>query len=214
MVATVEQASDDRKRQQLVQTARRFKRSWVEMAESLADVQKRRLYRRWGYEDLHSYCAQELHIKKATVDKLLLSFGTLTRHAPEVLGWDGVAQPLPSWDAVDYFARALDPKPSHDRQRGAPPTPPPRQVIDELKQAVFHESQPIAALRRRFNPILNPPEEGVEQQQCLQQTLAATRRLAKLLPEVEGLSARRKNEALEVLETLAEELDKIKARSA
>ena len=91
---------DDPERLDVVQRAQRFKRSWVDLAESLVRLRKSRAYEAWGYADLHEYCNKELAIRGATVDKLLLSFTTVERHAPEVLARDGVARDIPSSSAA------------------------------------------------------------------------------------------------------------------
>ena len=44
---------------------------------------------------------------KVTVDKLTISYHTIERHAPQVLSWDGVAKTIPSYEAIDYYSRAL-----------------------------------------------------------------------------------------------------------
>ena len=87
---------------------------WIELGEGLWRLRKQRKYEAWGYSDLHEYCQKELHIKAATIDKLMLSYGTVREHAPDVLRRDGVARDIPSLEAVDYFARAAPPPESED----------------------------------------------------------------------------------------------------
>src|SRR5687767_8775032 len=91
----LERTGDDPQRLELVHRAQRFKRSWLELAEALQALSRSRAYEAWGYADLREYCSKELLIRSATVDKLLLSFSTLERHAPEVLERDGVARNIP-----------------------------------------------------------------------------------------------------------------------
>lgn len=198
----------DAQRLELVQRARRFKRSWVEMAEGLVHVRATRAYLRWGYDDIYAYCEQELHIRRSTVDKLTGSFMALRRHAPQVLERDGVAQPIPSVDAVDYFARALratregDDDPPEDAR---PPHPP--EVVEQLRRAVFDENQSVVSLRRRFDPVLHPKPEGVAQLEALEKTRAAARRLENLLADCPGLSAKRVGEVRAALEHLQQDLE-------
>ena len=142
---------DDGQRLELVQRARRFKRSWVEMAEGLLYVRQQRSYKRWGFEDFYDYCAQELQLRTATVDKLTGSYSTIRDHAPEVLRRDGVARSIPSVDAVDYFARALEP--ANDGESETDPDP---EVISQLRHAVFEDNKPVQSLRRQFNLCFIP----------------------------------------------------------
>ncbi len=130
-----------------VERARNFKRSWLEMARALVEIRKRRAYESWGYADFFVYCQEELRLKRATVEKLTVSYSTLAEHAPRVLDYDGVAQPIPTFDSVDYLAKAL---------RGAEDDesePPPPEVIEELKQAVF-EAQRVKSAVRRLSGLL------------------------------------------------------------
>jgi hypothetical protein len=190
---------DDAQRLELVQRARRFKRSWVEMAEGLVLVRDTRAYERWGYEDLYDYCAKELQIRAATVDKLTGSYSTLRAHAPQVLQRDGVASAIPTIEAVDYFARALAREPANDPE-------PEAELMGELHKAVFDEARPLQSLRRQFNPLLNPKPEGVELTQSIERTRAASKRLRSFITSVEGLSEARVEAVSAALEALEQEL--------
>lgn len=211
VAAALADKGDDAQRLEIVQRARRFKRSWIEMAEALVHVRATRAYERWGYEDLYAYCQQELQIKKSTVDKLTGSFMALRSHAPQVLGRDGVAQPIPSVDAVDYFAQAMRSTREEDETGGAraghDDSARSPEVIEELRQAVFDDNQNVVALRRRFNPLLHPKPEGADRLDALEKTRAAARRLENLLESCEGLSAKRVGEVRAALEHLQEDLE-------
>jgi hypothetical protein len=188
-------------RVKVLATARRFKRSWVEMAAALVEVRGQRAFEAWGYSDLYAYCAEELLIKPRTVDKLTGSYGTLERHAPELLQRD-VERPLPSFDAIDYFARMVGSH-SDDPPRGLGRP----EVLDELRHAVFEEARPVTALRRQFNPLLQPRSEDEQAKEAAEKASAAARRLAALLPGVRALRRSRINEVVAMLEELQRELD-------
>ncbi len=190
----------------MVQLARVFKRSWVEMAEALNQVKSSRIYEEWGYDDVYLYCSNELQLKKSTVEKLTGSYQALTEHAPNVLSRDGIAQQIPTCDSVDYFAKALRGDAANDARGGAPDGPD-DEVIAELHHAVFEEQTPVAALRRRFNPILHPKPEGAEKLENLEKTRNGTRRLQKLLEGAEGVSAERIAEVNDALESLDADLE-------
>ena len=201
----------DAERREVIERAQRFKRSWVEMAEALVRVRATRAYERWGFEDIYSYCEEELHIRKATVDKLTLSFTALRRHAPDVLERDGVEEPLPSIDAVDYFARAMrttraeaDAGADRDDHDDAPDHAP--GVIADLRRAVFDDHENVVSLRRRFDPVLHPKPDGAEDLAALERTRTAARRLQQLLETCPGLSKRRVAEVRSTLESLRDEL--------
>ncbi|HZO12045.1 MAG TPA: hypothetical protein VFB62_02265 [Polyangiaceae bacterium] len=190
-------------RLEALSVAKKFKRSWIEMAAVLVRVRQREAYLAWGYSDLYSYCAEELKIKPRTVDKLTGSYNTLERHAPELIKSD-VDRPVPSCDAVDYFARLVG-EHSDDVH--------PEAVVAELRHAVFDEARPLNALRRQFNPILCPRNEQEVARENVERASAATRRLLALLPSLKGLSRRRRSEITAVLEGLDRELATLAERS-
>lgn len=202
----------DGMRLELVKRARNFKRTWVDMAEGLVRVRSRGSYRDWGYEDFHAYCAIELQLKRPTVDKLTGSFNTLEQYAPNVLDRDGIEKPIPEIDSVDYFARALvDPASLPPKQRGVRAAPPPADVVDELKRAVFDEQLPVSALKKRFDPILKPKSEDDARLDQLHRTSAAVRKLIGHLEVSDFVDDDRRRALLADLEALSTELDVVAA---
>ncbi len=189
-----------------------FKRSWVQLAETLVQIRDSSSYEGWGFDDFYGYCSQELHLRRPTVDKLVMSFSTLKRLAPSVLRWDGVEKEVPSLQAVDYFGKAVTAANKPPEQRtpaSGEEAPPPREVIKELRQAVFDEGQSVAELRRRFDPILRPKPQGAEELDAIQKALAATRKLADLLPEIEGLADAQVSSVEKSLGSLRQELESL-----
>jgi hypothetical protein len=201
--AVLARTGDDPERLELVQRAQRFKRSWVELAQALAAARDSRAYERWGFGDLHEYCAKELSLRAATVDKLLWSLGTVQRHAPEVLERDGVARHVPSLDAVEYFGRALG---SEERPGPALRTSEPDALIAELRSAVFDDNQGVRELRQRFSPTLHPERSSPDDDDVVRRTLAASERLRALVLEVDELSEARVGRVLAALEALERDL--------
>lgn len=192
LLARLEETGADPKRLDALRCTQRFKRSWVELAQTLVDLRSSGNHAAWGFEDFYQYCAQELCLKRPTVDKLTISFSTLQRLAPKVLQWDGIEKEIPSYQAVDYFSKAMGQADRKTRAANQPPdAAPPREVIKELRHAVFDEGQSVAELRRRFDPILHPKPEGSAQLDTINKTLAAARKLAELLPDIDGLEDKR-----------------------
>ena len=203
----MEQGGSDPVRVDIVRRAQRFKRSWVELAEGLTALRKSRRYEQWGYTDLGDYCQKELHIKSATLDKLVLSYGALRTHAPEVLRRDGVSREIPSLEAVDYFSRAVGSEdgPVKDKRR----LDAPREVLDELRAAVFEEARSVGELRKRFDPILRPKSASEEAADGLRKLKALAERVTASVQTTEGLSEKRVGRVLAVMEALIRDVEEL-----
>jgi hypothetical protein len=207
----IEQGGGDPARVDIVRRAQRFKRSWIELAEGLHALRKNRRYEKWGYSDLADYCSKELHIKAATLDKLVLSYGALRTHAPEVLRRDGVAREIPSLEAVDYFSRAVGPDPDDkgddtDTRRRLDA---PREVLDELRAAVFEEQRSVGELRKRFDPIFRPKSASDDAADSLRKLKSMAERLTSAVQTTEGLSEKRVGRVLAVMEALVRDVEEL-----
>jgi len=200
----------DELRVHVVRRAREFKRSWVMMAEALVEVRNRESYLDWGYEDFYSYCSLELQLKQATADKLTGSYVALKRHAPSVLKRDGLNERIPACDAVDYFAKALRKNPSNDSEHEPAVD---RDLVDQLREAVFEEGAPVTELRKRFNPLFHPKPEGAERLDTIRRATASARRLEKMIEEIDGLRRPTVRATLDSLEALREELTSLLERT-
>lgn len=98
-------------RRKVLEGARRFKSSWVELGRLLTQVKRESLWRDWGHPSFDVYVTKELFIRKQTAEKLTMSYGFLERHEPEL------AEPRPPA--------------GRDEPRAAPPF----EVIDVLSRA-------------------------------------------------------------------------------
>src|SRR6478609_6398562 len=65
--------------------ARRFKSTWAELGKLLVKVRASGEFEQWGYPTFDAYCSGELHIRKATADKLTRSYSFLEKHEPKAV---------------------------------------------------------------------------------------------------------------------------------
>jgi hypothetical protein len=207
LLRRLERTGADAQRLEALRCAQRFKRSWVELAGKLVEIRRERAHEAWGYDDFHRYCAEELSLRRATVDKLTVSFSTLERVAPQVLQWDGLAKTIPSYEAVGYLSKAMGAGDDDDGER--PGGSQDRAVIKQLREAVFDEGQTVGELRKRFDPLLFPKPKGSEALEHVLRASALARKLVEVLPEIEGLSGKRVAALEQALGTLRQELDAI-----
>lgn len=173
MEDTMLAVAGDPERVDVLNKARHFKRSWLELAEALTSVYERESWVQWSYASFDDYCRKELHLKKGTVAKLLGSFRFLKSHAPRVLERSH-AEPMasvPSLQAVDFVARAAD--------RGAVD----QETMEEIERAAFEEGAEAPLLSRRFKEVAFPVDEGERMDKLRGQITTTARRLASLIAE-------------------------------
>ena len=99
-------------RYQTLQSARRFKTSWIELGQYLQTVWREKHYKHWGYISFESYCSKEIGVKNSTALKLLRSYYFLEREEPVFLKTkltdSGKVVELPSFNSVDILRLAKD----------------------------------------------------------------------------------------------------------
>ena len=92
-------------RRKVLESARRFKASWVELGRMLAQVRREEAWQEWGYESFEEYCTKELFLRRATAEKLALSYGFLERHEPELARARDVRS-APPFEVIEVLSRA------------------------------------------------------------------------------------------------------------
>jgi hypothetical protein len=179
-----------------------FKHSWIELADALVQVKNSGAFIQWGYDAFLSYCEGELGLKKALVDKLTVSFTTLEQYAPERLSGEAET-PIPSYQSLDYFARAMgDPRFDGSDPRDAPQEPLSPELTGQLQTAVFEECCTHKQLKDRFDPLIRPKSDVEEQQESLRKVLTTTKRLQEQLESLDGLDADLFRESMDILNRL------------
>jgi hypothetical protein len=185
--ALADEHADDPQRAELLHRARRFKASWIELAEGLTDARRHGHWRRWGFGSLEEYAKTELHLRAETVEKLTGSFQFLKSKAPDVLRRDGVSAPIPSYQSVDFLRRAE----AEGETKG--------DVMEALRKRVLDEGAAPAAVSREFKAAVFPIDEATRKER----DAAALRNVAKRLKEIlEGTRAVPRRLAGEVGEAL------------
>jgi hypothetical protein len=179
-------------RQQVLQASKRFKATWAEMGKLLIRVRDEAAWEGWGYDSFETYCSKELHIRKATVDKLTRSFSFLARHEPQQVAAEDFQERVPAFEVVEVLAEA--------EQRGQLS----EAEYSAVRDSIWDAARPAAELKRelveRF-PRPPPPEDLT-----LRRFAAAARKLAGELQSsgaVPGALAKRAAELADELEGLA-----------
>jgi hypothetical protein len=191
--------ADDPERVELIAHARRFKASWIELAEALTRAKRGGRWREWGYDSFEAYARSELRLKQETVDKLTGSYSFLQRRAPAVLERDALREPVPSYHAVDFLRRA-------EAQEGAP-----RDAVEAIRKRVLEEAAPVAAVSRAYKDVVFPVDDDTWRERDAAGLKNVARRLRELLAETRAVPRKLAGEVAGALDEL---LDAIEDREA
>jgi hypothetical protein len=99
-------------RYRVLQNAKNFKTSWMELGQSLVSVYKDKLFKEWGFISFDGYAAKEIGIRKQTALKLMQSYYFLVKEEPVYLmkqkesSEAGDAATVPSYEAVNVLRAA------------------------------------------------------------------------------------------------------------
>jgi hypothetical protein len=111
IAARIEELPTSSIRRKVLEGARRFKSSWVELGRLLTQVKRESLWREWGHPSFDAYVTKELFIRKQTAEKLTMSYGFLERHEPELAeprapAPGGEDRPTPPFEVIEVLSRA------------------------------------------------------------------------------------------------------------
>jgi hypothetical protein len=191
--------ADDPERAELVRRARRFKASWIELAEALTQVKRNGRWREWGFDSIEAYARAELRLKPETVDKLTGSYSFLQRRAPAVLSRDALHEPFPSYQSVDFLRRA-------EEQDDAP-----RDAVEGIRRRVLEEGAPLAAVSREYGEAVFPIDEDTKRARDAAAVKNVATRLREILAETRAVPRRLAGEVStslgKLLDALAGEAD-------
>lgn len=185
-------ADSDPERAEIIARARRFKSSWIELAEALVEVKRSGRFRDWGYEDFDTYAKKELRLRQETIDKLTGSYSFLKRRAPQVLERDGVAHEIPSYQAIDFLRRV-------EEKEDAP-----REVVREIERRVLEEQVPVAKVAKEFGETVFPISVDERKKREAAALLNVGKRLHELLGETHILPKKCVVETQEAIDKMLE----------
>lgn len=175
LAAAQRRFADDPVRAETIARTRRFKSSWIELAEILIDCRQQERYKKWGYSAFEDYYKRELHLKPGTVDKLLGSYVFLRRSAPTVLERDGVEDQIPSFQTIDFLRRAEEAAESGAASHA---------TVNEVRRAVVDDNLPLAKVTRLFKETLFPTDQAEEQKKRRREAGRLARKLSEVLAAV------------------------------
>lgn len=193
-------------RYHILENAKSFKTSWIELGRALYSVSKDKLYKEWGYSSFDIYTAREIGIRKQTAMKLLRSYSFLEKEEPLYLKKEYVesadAVAVPSYEAIDVLRQAKNKK-SIDEDGYA-----------EIKKKVFEKGKDAIEVRKDLTAMIRQreelaPEEAREQKRIVivKRFLSALKSLKKEIEILKLLPAPLIKEADSLISKLEAEIE-------
>lgn len=185
-------------RYDVLDRAKRFKSSWVELGEKLLEVSSKGRFREWGYQSFEEYCVQEIRIKRGTAEKLTMAYRFMEKEEPQLLTGREELKPLPDYRSIDLLRRAKEEQEFSEEQYGDLR----KSVVEEERShpTVLKKFKEVAALREEVNPALP-----------LKASISAARRLESTLRGLEDPPAVYLQQVGEMISHLEEELEVLTA---
>jgi Xaa-Pro aminopeptidase len=156
-------------RYHILESAKNFKRSWIELGRSLYSVWKDKMYKEWGYLNFDVYVSREIGIRKQTAMKLLKSYYFLEKEEPQYLKNEyteaSQAANIPSYESVDILRQAKNKKVLHEDD------------YKNLKKEIFEKGRDAQELKKNLGLIIRQRQELDPQEAQEKRRLAIARRL-------------------------------------
>lgn len=195
--ALEEKFADDPERVELLRRTRRFKASWLLLAEALSEVKRGKRWEAWGYESFEMYTKSELKLRNDTVEKLTGSYMFLHKRAPEVLTRDPLETELPSYQAIDFLRRA---------EQKAEEESLPTGTIEDIRKKVLDDGVPVAQVAKLYKDTLFPVSEAQKREKDRAGLKSTASRLREMLASTDAVPKRVANTVGEALDELLAEL--------
>jgi len=138
-------------RYRILESAKNFKTSWINLGRALYSAWKDKLYKDWGYSTFDTYTSREIGIRKQTAMRLLKSYYFLEKEEPEYLKkdyWESASVAVvPAYEAIDVLRMAKNKK-----VLGS-------QDYANLKKEIFERGKDAHELRKNLTTLIRQREE-------------------------------------------------------
>lgn len=201
----MENLDADSLRYHVLESAKGFKTSWIELGRALYSVWKDKLYKEWGYANFDTYIVREIGIRKQTSMKLLKSYYFLEKEEPEYLKNDYLKgrnpAEVPGYESIDVLRMAKNKKTLDSKDYA------------NLKKEIFEEGKDPVQLKRDLTALIRQRNELEPEEAWEKRKLSTVRRflgvLKALKQEIESqklLPAPIIKEAASLIKKLEEEI--------
>ncbi len=147
----IKQVLNDPLRQEVLESSKHFKTSWIELGRCLYTVWKDKKYKEWGFNKFEYYTSKEIGIRKETSMKLLRSYFFLEKEEPDYLRFqsrqEGAVKNLPTYEAVDVLRQAKNKK-----ELGA-------EEYNDLKSQIFEKGKDAREVKKDLTALIRSRQE-------------------------------------------------------
>ncbi|MFC1570578.1 hypothetical protein ACFL4E_02220 [Candidatus Omnitrophota bacterium] len=172
----MEDMTPDSLRYKVLDSAKDFKTSWIELGQILYTVWKDKLYKDWGYTEFDSFTIKEIGIQKQTALKLLRSYSFLEAREPRYLKKDYVedaaATQVPTYEAVDVLRRASTNKDIDQED------------YSKIKKYVLQDGKDAKEVQKNLTQIIKDNQELDPEEAYAKKRTARLRRFLSLLKSI------------------------------
>lgn len=202
----IRETADNPVRQHVLETARDFKSSWIELGRALYSVHKDKLYKEWGFATFEAYTSKEIGIRTQTAMKLLRSYFFLEKEEPKFLktGNSDAEEPakIPSYESVNVLRLAKNNKSlDHDD-------------YENLKKSVFEDGKDVLEVKKDLTSLIRErkeldPEEAREEKRAIviRRCLSTLKSLKTELESTKMLPASLTRDIAALIKRIEEEMD-------
>lgn len=159
-------------RYRVLDSAKRFKNSWIDLGQALYAVYKDKLFKGWGYLTFEAYCAKEIGVRQPTALKLLKSYSFLETEEPAYLkkkSEDQKPSQIPSYEAVNALRLAKASEKLDEDE------------YEELRQDVLENAKEDVEVKKKIRYILKSGMKAAAAEDPQARKDAAVKRLAAQL---------------------------------
>jgi len=193
-------------RYHILDSAKNFKLSWIELGRSLYAVWRDKMYKSWGYSEFDTYTAKEIGIKKPTAMKLLKSYYFIEKEEPQLLKNDSSSSQdvaaIPNYEAVDVLRMAKEKKGLGEDD------------YERIKKEVFQGGRDFREVKKDLTALIRQRDESSPADAWEKKRLAAIKRclgtLKSLKEEIKVskiLSAKIIDEIASLITKIEEQID-------
>lgn len=157
----------------VLESAKHFKTSWVELGRSLYSVWKDRLYKGWGYTTFDAYASKEAGIRKQTAMKLLRSYYFLEKEEPAYLR-EGYAESVeaarvPGYESIDVLRLAKNKKALGEEE------------YSNFKKEIFEKGRDFREVKKDLTALIRQRQELEPEEAWQKRKFAAVKRFLSTL---------------------------------